>query len=67
MALKNRKSLVVSTNDLFLLYFFSRQTNKELTEVLNQLWRLDTNRLKAGKDYRISLQVSAVRTHIEAK
>ncbi|XP_037537800.1 poly(U)-specific endoribonuclease-C-like [Nematolebias whitei] len=37
----------------------SRQANKELTEVLNQLWRLDTNRLKPGKDYRISLQGKA--------
>lgn len=36
----------------------SRQANRELTEVLNELWRLDTNRLKPGTDYRISLQVS---------
>ncbi|XP_017266459.1 poly(U)-specific endoribonuclease-C [Kryptolebias marmoratus] len=33
-----------------------RQADKELTEVLNQLWLLDTNRLQPGKDYRISLQ-----------
>ncbi|KAK5620942.1 hypothetical protein CRENBAI_016458 [Crenichthys baileyi] len=37
----------------------SRQANQELTEVLNQLWRLDSNRLKPGTDYRISLQGKA--------
>lgn len=36
-----------------------RQANQELTEVLNELWRLDTNRLKPGTDYRISLQGKA--------
>ncbi|MEQ2169692.1 hypothetical protein GOODEAATRI_027875, partial [Goodea atripinnis] len=30
-----------------------------LTEVLNQLWDLDSNRLKPGTDYRISLQGKA--------
>ncbi|XP_029971338.1 poly(U)-specific endoribonuclease-C [Salarias fasciatus] len=34
----------------------SQQADQELTEVLNQLWRLDTNRLKPGTDYIISLQ-----------
>ncbi|KAI3374765.1 hypothetical protein L3Q82_021322 [Scortum barcoo] len=34
----------------------SQQANQELTEVLNQLWRLDTNRLRPGTDYIISLQ-----------
>ncbi|XP_044075944.1 poly(U)-specific endoribonuclease-C-like [Siniperca chuatsi] len=32
------------------------QANRELTEVLNQIWRLDTNRLRPGTDYIISLQ-----------
>lgn len=34
----------------------SQSTSQELTEVLNQLWSLDTNRLKPGTDYIISLQ-----------
>ncbi|XP_037313718.2 poly(U)-specific endoribonuclease-C-like [Pungitius pungitius] len=34
----------------------SQQATPELTEVLNQLWRLDTNRLNPGTDYIISLQ-----------
>lgn len=34
----------------------SQGANQELTEVLNQLWRLDTNRLRPGTDYVISLQ-----------
>ncbi|XP_072219964.1 uridylate-specific endoribonuclease C-like [Leuresthes tenuis] len=33
-----------------------QQANQELTEVFNQLWRLDTNRLRPGTDYNISLQ-----------
>uniref|UniRef100_A0A3Q2QC33 Uridylate-specific endoribonuclease n=1 Tax=Fundulus heteroclitus TaxID=8078 RepID=A0A3Q2QC33_FUNHE len=37
----------------------SRQAIRELTEVLNQLWHLDTNRLKPGTDYRISPQGKA--------
>ncbi|XP_034412203.1 poly(U)-specific endoribonuclease-C-like isoform X1 [Cyclopterus lumpus] len=37
----------------------SQQANQELTEVLNQLWRLDTNRLKPETDYIISLQGKA--------
>ncbi|XP_041847575.1 poly(U)-specific endoribonuclease-C-like [Melanotaenia boesemani] len=36
-----------------------RQANQELTEVLNKLWRLDSNRLKPGTDYVISLQGKA--------
>ncbi|XP_034558173.1 poly(U)-specific endoribonuclease-C [Notolabrus celidotus] len=34
----------------------SQKADHELTEVLNQLWHLDTNRLKPGTDYTISLQ-----------
>ncbi|KAM4605020.1 uridylate-specific endoribonuclease C-like [Polymixia lowei] len=34
----------------------SQGINQELSEVLNQLWCLDTNRLKPGTDYIISLQ-----------
>ncbi|XP_028327762.1 poly(U)-specific endoribonuclease-C-like [Gouania willdenowi] len=34
----------------------SNHADQELTEVINQLWRLDTNRLKPGTDYIISLQ-----------
>lgn len=45
-------------SDHFLLVFHSQQASQELTEVLNELWRLDTNRLKPGTDYTISLQVS---------
>ncbi|KAL0966958.1 hypothetical protein UPYG_G00302760 [Umbra pygmaea] len=33
--------------------------NQELSTVLNQLWSLDTNRLKPGTDYTISLQGKA--------
>lgn len=40
------------------LPFHSQQASEELTEVLNQLWLLDTNRQKPGTDYIISLQVS---------
>lgn len=39
--------------------FHSQQASQELTEVFNQLWRLDSNRLRPGTDYIISLQVSA--------
>lgn len=35
----------------------SQQASKELTEVLNQIWSLDANRLRPGTDYVISLQV----------
>nr|XP_020446964.1 poly(U)-specific endoribonuclease-C-like [Monopterus albus] len=35
------------------------KANQELTEVLNQLWCLDTNRLRPGSDYIISLQGKA--------
>ncbi|XP_060901141.1 poly(U)-specific endoribonuclease-C-like [Labrus mixtus] len=34
----------------------SQKADGELTEVLNQLWRLDTNRFKPGSDYIINLQ-----------
>ncbi|XP_036376278.1 poly(U)-specific endoribonuclease-C-like [Megalops cyprinoides] len=33
--------------------------NQELSAVLNELWKLDVNRLKPGKDYTISLQGKA--------
>ncbi|KAM6990058.1 uridylate-specific endoribonuclease C-like [Tautogolabrus adspersus] len=34
----------------------SQKADRELTEVLNQLWSLDTNRFKPGSDYIINLQ-----------
>ncbi|XP_029308556.1 poly(U)-specific endoribonuclease-C-like [Cottoperca gobio] len=34
----------------------SQQANEELTQLLNELWCLDTNRLRPGTDYIISLQ-----------
>ncbi|KAK6311238.1 hypothetical protein J4Q44_G00192930 [Coregonus suidteri] len=37
----------------------SQGVNQELSEVLNQLWSRDTNRLKPGTDYTISLQGKA--------
>ncbi|XP_013996735.1 uridylate-specific endoribonuclease C isoform X1 [Salmo salar] len=37
----------------------SQGVNHELSEVLNQLWSRDTNRLKPGTDYTISLQGKA--------
>ncbi|XP_047444388.1 uridylate-specific endoribonuclease C-like [Mugil cephalus] len=33
-----------------------QQVSQELSEVLNQLWSLDKNRLRPGTDYKISLQ-----------
>ncbi|XP_051976422.1 uridylate-specific endoribonuclease C-like [Xyrauchen texanus] len=33
--------------------------NKELSDVLNELWRLDVNRMKPGVDYKINLQGKA--------
>lgn len=33
--------------------------NQELSDVLNELWKLDVNRMKAGKDYKINLQGKA--------
>ncbi|XP_028814253.1 uridylate-specific endoribonuclease C [Denticeps clupeoides] len=33
--------------------------NQELSDILKELWRLDTNRLKPGTDYTISLQGKA--------
>ncbi|KAI1905433.1 hypothetical protein AGOR_G00016130 [Albula goreensis] len=33
--------------------------NEELSKILNELWKLDSNRLKPGKDYTISLQGKA--------
>ncbi|XP_051974816.1 poly(U)-specific endoribonuclease-C-like [Xyrauchen texanus] len=37
----------------------SRDINKELSGVLNELWRLDVNRMKPGVDYKINLQAKA--------
>lgn len=37
----------------------SQPASQELSEVLNDLWRLDTNRLQPGRDYIISLQGKA--------
>ncbi|XP_048123723.1 poly(U)-specific endoribonuclease-C-like isoform X1 [Alosa alosa] len=34
----------------------SQSVNEEISAVLNELWKLDTNRLKPGKDYAISTQ-----------
>lgn len=34
-------------------------TNQELSDVLNELWKLDVNRMKPGKDYKINLQGKA--------
>lgn len=42
---------------LFRVDFYSQGVNQELSEVLNQLWSLDSNRLKPGTDYTISPQV----------
>uniref|UniRef100_A0A8C1GRK9 Uridylate-specific endoribonuclease n=1 Tax=Cyprinus carpio TaxID=7962 RepID=A0A8C1GRK9_CYPCA len=33
--------------------------NQELSDVLNELWKLDVNRMKHGKDYKINLQGKA--------
>ncbi|KAJ8391984.1 hypothetical protein AAFF_G00082940 [Aldrovandia affinis] len=33
-----------------------QDVNRELSDILNELWKLDVNRLKPGKDYTISLQ-----------
>lgn len=33
--------------------------NEEISALLNELWKLDTNRLRPGKDYIISTQVQA--------
>uniref|UniRef100_A0AAV2JWD5 Uncharacterized protein n=1 Tax=Knipowitschia caucasica TaxID=637954 RepID=A0AAV2JWD5_KNICA len=35
----------------------SEDAGEELTEVFNDLWRLDVNRLRPGTDYIIDLQV----------
>ncbi|NP_001128550.1 poly(U)-specific endoribonuclease-B [Xenopus laevis] len=35
------------------------QVNHELSKLFNELWDADVNRMKAGKDYRISLQGKA--------
>ncbi|KAI5623907.1 poly(U)-specific endoribonuclease-C precursor, partial [Silurus asotus] len=34
----------------------SQTVNQELSNIINELWKLDTNRLKPGTDYKISLQ-----------
>nr|XP_055046858.1 poly(U)-specific endoribonuclease-C-like [Misgurnus anguillicaudatus] len=33
--------------------------NKELSDVLNEMWKLDVNRMTPGKDYKINLQGNA--------
>lgn len=38
---------------------YSQDLNQELSEVFNQLWKLDTNRLRPGADYKINLQGKA--------
>lgn len=48
---------IIHSLHLFCVLFHSQQASQELTEVLNQLWHLDTNRLRPGTDYIISLQV----------
>ncbi|KAL6478988.1 hypothetical protein MHYP_G00124210 [Metynnis hypsauchen] len=37
----------------------SQTVNQELSDIFNELWKLDVNRFKAGTDYRISLQGKA--------
>ncbi|KAJ8398885.1 hypothetical protein AAFF_G00417930 [Aldrovandia affinis] len=37
----------------------SQPVDQELSTIMNELWKLDTNRLKAGTDYTISLQGKA--------
>ncbi|XP_026885666.2 poly(U)-specific endoribonuclease-C [Electrophorus electricus] len=37
----------------------SQTVNQELSDVFNQLWKLDVNRFKAGTDYRLSPQGKA--------
>ncbi|XP_051953125.1 uridylate-specific endoribonuclease C [Xyrauchen texanus] len=37
----------------------SQTVNQELSNIFNVLWKLDVNRLKAGTDYKISLQGKA--------
>lgn len=42
----------------FLVYFCNRPAiNQELSNLFNELWRLDVNRMKPGIDYTISVQV----------
>lgn len=55
------------TDSLFSVLSDSQQTSKELTDILNQLWSLDTNRLKPGTDYIISLQVRHKSPHTDPK
>ena len=38
----------------------SHGVNEEISAVLNELWDLDANRLKPGKDYIISVQVKTL-------
>lgn len=35
----------------------SPAVDQELSAILNELWKLDVNRVKPGKDYTINLQV----------
>ncbi|XP_052008922.1 uridylate-specific endoribonuclease C-like [Xyrauchen texanus] len=48
---------------LLALFTFSDATsqtvNQELSNIFNELWKLDVNRLKAGTDYKITLQGKA--------
>lgn len=39
------------------------ESDRELSTIAQELWDSDTNRLKPGKDYRISLQVHYTHTH----
>lgn len=36
-----------------------QSTNQELSNLLNELWKLDVNRMKPGQDYKINLQGKA--------
>lgn len=56
---KIKNNPLVDSLSPFILASHSQQADQELTEVLNQLWKLDVNRLRPGTDYTISLQVSA--------
>lgn len=49
----------MSVTLLFLLSdFFNRPAvNQELSNIFNELWRLDVNHMKPGIDYTISVQV----------
>lgn len=40
------------------------ESDRELSAMVQELWDNDVNRLKPGKDYRISLQVQHTQTHV---